>query len=269
VKSKTRCKQLQRYKGNWATLEIMRTLIKNQRTYKHRIGSMDNEQNMVKNEEVDYDGNDDRNSDMESMYVEDKKGLDSDEDDNGEDDNGEDDNGEDDNGEDGRDKGDNGMEIHRGNDEDGNGTEINSGDDGGDGNGTKISSSGDGGEDKERTHGKAINGSRGLPGGKDSGESTKRKLKVTQDDEQGAKAKRTKRDGSGGGSGGHPIDEESNAEEESWQKKVIGTVTFSFCKSRFLILKRLEIPLLYFENYILYIHYQAMFFCYLNTPKFR
>jgi hypothetical protein len=186
VKSKSRCKQLQRYKGNWATIEIMRTLIKNRRTYKHRIGSMDDEQNTVKNE-VDYDGNDggsDRNTDMDSMYVEDKKDLDSDEDNNGED---------------GGDKGDNGMEIRKGDYEDGNGAEIDDGDDGGDGG--DGNNSGDGGEDKERSHGKAINGSRGWPGGKDSGESTKRKLKVTQDDEQGARAKRSKKDGSGGDQG--------------------------------------------------------------------
>lgn len=66
----------------------MKTLIKNRRTYRHRIGPIDDEQ-VVKNEEIDVDVRDNegsvRNSDMESMYAEDEKKLGSDEDDNGED----------------------------------------------------------------------------------------------------------------------------------------------------------------------------------------
>ena len=41
MKVSSRNKQLQRYKGNWATLEIMKTLLKNQHTYRHHIGSLD------------------------------------------------------------------------------------------------------------------------------------------------------------------------------------------------------------------------------------
>ena len=41
MKVSSRNKQLQRYKGNWATLEIMKTLLKNQRTCRHHIRSLD------------------------------------------------------------------------------------------------------------------------------------------------------------------------------------------------------------------------------------
>src|SRR6266545_3638948 len=41
MKAKTKNEQLQRYKGNWATFEIMKTLIKNRRIYRKQIGSAD------------------------------------------------------------------------------------------------------------------------------------------------------------------------------------------------------------------------------------
>src|SRR6266545_1321494 len=41
MKAKTKNEQLQRYKGNWATFEIMKTLIKNRRLYRKQIGSAD------------------------------------------------------------------------------------------------------------------------------------------------------------------------------------------------------------------------------------
>src|SRR6266508_1062379 len=41
MKAKTKNEQLQHYKGNWATFEIMKTLIKNRRLYRKRIGSAD------------------------------------------------------------------------------------------------------------------------------------------------------------------------------------------------------------------------------------
>jgi hypothetical protein len=221
VKASSRCKQLQRYKGNWATLEIMKTLLKNRRTYKHRIGSID--EHIVKNEEVeveevevDHNGDDDEGSD--DMYMEDEKNyLGSDENGNGEDkgENGGSDGGDD---EDGSGAIINGSEDG-GDDDDGNGTKINGSEDGRDdedGNGTKINGSEDGGEDKER---KAINSSRGLPGGKANGGSTKRKLKVTQDDEPSARVKRTKKDGSGGHQGGTQLTKKVMPKRQSGKKK--------------------------------------------------
>ena len=41
MKAKTKNEQLRRYKGNWATFEIMKTLIKNRRIYWKRIKSAD------------------------------------------------------------------------------------------------------------------------------------------------------------------------------------------------------------------------------------
>jgi len=43
VQARSKNNQLQLYKGNWATLEIMKTLVKNKRSYKKRIGSGDDE----------------------------------------------------------------------------------------------------------------------------------------------------------------------------------------------------------------------------------
>src|SRR6266542_945595 len=41
MKAKTKNEQLQRYKGNWATFEIIKTIIKNRRLYQKRIRSAD------------------------------------------------------------------------------------------------------------------------------------------------------------------------------------------------------------------------------------
>ena len=41
MKASSRLKQLQCYKVNWMTIKIMKTLLKNQHTYRNRIGSLD------------------------------------------------------------------------------------------------------------------------------------------------------------------------------------------------------------------------------------
>ena len=41
MKASSRLKQLQCYKGNWATIKIMKTLLKNRCTYRNHIGSLD------------------------------------------------------------------------------------------------------------------------------------------------------------------------------------------------------------------------------------
>jgi hypothetical protein len=203
VKASSRSKQLQRYKSNWATIEIMKTLIKNRRTYKNRIGSLDDEQ-AVKNEEVDDLDGINHDSDLDSMYAEEKKVLGGDEDDNGED------------GDEGRNDLDMYGGSNGGNDEDGNGANTNNEEgwgDGEDGNGANINNE-EGGHDEDGNSAKIdgnevgndginakIKGGRSLPGGKDNGGSTKRKLEVTQDDEGSAGTKKTKKVGSGGHQG--------------------------------------------------------------------
>jgi hypothetical protein len=217
VQARSRSKQLQSYSGNWATIEIMKTLLKNRRSYRKRLGSLDDEQEMMKKEDSeksDYDGNNNDHdgnnsdndgnnsdndgnngdndgnngdndgmvSDWEDMYMTLRKEIGNDEDDNGED---EDDNGEDedDNGEDGCE--DEAAIINDSGDGDGNGADVNGGDMDEDGNGRKE-----------------INGSHGEFGGKDyegrNGAGMKRKLKAFEDDEPAtaSKTKRTKTDGS-------------------------------------------------------------------------
>ena len=61
----SRSKQLQLYKGNWATIEIMKTLIKNQCCYRSRIGTFDGEQEIKKEESQDEE------SDQEGSNVDD------------------------------------------------------------------------------------------------------------------------------------------------------------------------------------------------------
>jgi hypothetical protein len=56
TQAKSRNKQLQRYQGNWAALEILKTLIKNKRTYQKRIGPADQSDEDVVEE---LEGNDD------------------------------------------------------------------------------------------------------------------------------------------------------------------------------------------------------------------
>ena len=191
MKASSRQKQLKLYKGNWATLEIMKTLLKNRRTYRNRIGT--DEYDTVKkegseDEKGDHDENDTDNWD--DMYKADKERRSSiDESDNGEDggeakgNNGDDDGiDEEDNGEDGdEDKGaDNG-------DEDANldisGSRDGDGDEGGS-------------EDEDRNNGKESNGSRGVSGRKvDEGrDGMKRK---NRDDEPVTRVKKAKRDASG------------------------------------------------------------------------
>ena len=191
AKASSRSKQLQRYKGNWATIEIMKTLLKNRRTYRNRVGSLDEEQGMVKKEEGD---DDDRNNG----------------DDYGDDygNNGDDDgNNDDDDGNNGGDDGNNGDDDGNGDDDDwenmytaykeqqhGRDEDDVAEDNGGDGN--------EGLEEGEDGNGRRIiNGSRGGFGGK-AIEGMGRggtKRKATQGDEPATatRAKRAKRDGSG------------------------------------------------------------------------
>ena len=71
MKVSSRNKQLQCYKGNWATLEIMKTLLKNWRTYRHRIGSLDqnDEDNTMNSKDSDGDGDDGTKlEDWDDMY---------------------------------------------------------------------------------------------------------------------------------------------------------------------------------------------------------
>lgn len=86
AEASSRNKQLQRYKGNWATIEIMKTLLKNRRAYQSRIGSADqhidhNSNKDIVEEELEdggkeeeeagrgkNDGNDD-SDDWNDMYV--------------------------------------------------------------------------------------------------------------------------------------------------------------------------------------------------------
>ena len=48
MKASSRLKQLQCYKGNWATIKIMKTLLKNRCTYRNCIGSLDENNNDMK-----------------------------------------------------------------------------------------------------------------------------------------------------------------------------------------------------------------------------
>ena len=54
MKASSRLKQLQCYKGNWATIKIMKTLLKNQCTYRNRIGSLDENDDDMK--DIDGEG---------------------------------------------------------------------------------------------------------------------------------------------------------------------------------------------------------------------
>ena len=62
----SRSKQLQRYKGNWATLKILKTLLKNWRIYQNCIRSLEQDEQDIK-KEIDGEevegGNDRNNSD--------------------------------------------------------------------------------------------------------------------------------------------------------------------------------------------------------------
>lgn len=50
TKARSRNKQLQRYAGDWATLEIMKTLLKNKRNYKKRAGFPDQDSEDAEND---------------------------------------------------------------------------------------------------------------------------------------------------------------------------------------------------------------------------
>ena len=59
MKARSKHAQLQRYTRNWATHEIMKTLIKNKRSYKKRIASEDDVRDSVMKDEGELDGDDD------------------------------------------------------------------------------------------------------------------------------------------------------------------------------------------------------------------
>ena len=65
MKARSKHPQLQRYTRNWATHEIMKTLIKNKRSYKKRITSEDDDRDslMEDGEELEGDGNEGRDDD--------------------------------------------------------------------------------------------------------------------------------------------------------------------------------------------------------------
>ena len=54
MKASSRLKQLQCYKGNWVTIEIMKTLLKNWHTYRNHIGSLDENNDNIK--DIDGEG---------------------------------------------------------------------------------------------------------------------------------------------------------------------------------------------------------------------
>jgi hypothetical protein len=65
-KANTRSKQLQRYQGNWATIEILKTLLKNRRSYRSRIGSLDEQDNQIIKKEIDGEEGEDGNGGISS-----------------------------------------------------------------------------------------------------------------------------------------------------------------------------------------------------------
>ena len=205
AKAVSRSKQLQLYKGNWATIEIMKTLIKNRRCYRSRIGTFDKEQEIKKeesqDEESDQEGSnvDDGNNgysdgnngdDWDDMYMPEKKG---DEDNNGRD-------GGEDNGAGGSDGDDEDEDVNvNGSEDDGsngtNGGEVE------DENGGDIN----GGEDEDGNMGKEINGGHGKVGEKGNEgrvgmkrkftpvavtASTATRVKKKMDDSKGAQSKK-------------------------------------------------------------------------------
>ena len=166
----------------------MKTLLKNRRTYRNRIGAPDDDHATMKNEgSDDEDPHDGNNTDSwDEMYQTDKEG----------------DNGEDkgDNVEDGDEEGGDG--IKDGDEEGGadNEDEVN----------LEISGSRDGGgdeggsEDGDRNNGKEGYGSCSVSGRKDD-EGRNGMKRKNRDDEPVTRAKRTKRDVSGGHQATQPM----------------------------------------------------------------
>lgn len=200
AKASSRQKQLKLYKGNWATLEIMKTLLKNRRTYRNRIGTINDYDKIKKegsddekgdqerseeseDEKGDQEGND--TDSWEEMYQAHKRRSGVDESDNKDGGEAKGDDGDDD----GIDEEDNGK----------NGDDDKGADNGDEDANRDIGDSGDegGSEDGDRDNGKESNGSRGVSGRKvDEGRNgMKRKCR---DDEPVTRAKRTKQEVSGG-----------------------------------------------------------------------
>src|SRR6266568_2723173 len=70
MKARSKSNQLQLYHGNWATLEIMKTFIKNKRSYQKRLGSA----NQADDDMTDGDHNDEAISTSDDEGIIDEKG---------------------------------------------------------------------------------------------------------------------------------------------------------------------------------------------------
>ena len=68
VQASARSKQLKYYKGNWATVEIMKTLLRNRHSYQKHIGHLD----VDKKDPTSKDINRQDDDDWEEMYVKSK-----------------------------------------------------------------------------------------------------------------------------------------------------------------------------------------------------
>ena len=80
MKARSKHAQLQCYTRNWATHEIMKTLIKNKQSYKKRIAPEEDDQDsfMEGVEELERDGNEGRDEDEEGSEENGDKGRDED-----------------------------------------------------------------------------------------------------------------------------------------------------------------------------------------------
>ena len=80
MKVRSKHAQLQRYMRNWATHEIMKTLIKNKRSYKKHIAPEEDDRDsfMEGVEELERDGNEGRDEDEEGSEENGDKGRDED-----------------------------------------------------------------------------------------------------------------------------------------------------------------------------------------------
>lgn len=93
------------YKGNWATIEIMKTLLKNRRSYKTRIGLPDMQDNKdIGGESPEEEKGEDQ--DWDDMYMKDNEERDEDGGEDGDGNSGEGDGGEDGDGNSGEGNGD-------------------------------------------------------------------------------------------------------------------------------------------------------------------
>jgi hypothetical protein len=76
MKARSKHTQLQRYTRNWATHEIMKTLIKNKRSYKKRIMSEDDDRKSFMKDGEELEGDDDERRDEDEEGNEEENGDD-------------------------------------------------------------------------------------------------------------------------------------------------------------------------------------------------